>query len=157
MVLFTFFLELTLYLCEILLCPGGVKQNTAGTLCVGLSLNKTWTWWSVYVLAAPKAAWTLQDDLSITVLEENEKEEERQGGRRERWRGKSNTGSNKDPAPGPGISDHVGLQSGLAARHSSAQTEDLRFVCKTPRALPWFPKGQIAACSRNTPLPCLWE
>lgn len=33
-----------------------------------------WPWWSGDVLAAPEAARTLQDDLSVTVLEQDEKE-----------------------------------------------------------------------------------
>lgn len=67
---------------------------------------------------------------------------------------KSDTGSNNDPALGLGISDHIGCHQGWLP-DTAEPAEDSRFVCKTPRALPWFPKGQIPACSRNTSLPCL--
>lgn len=55
------------------------EPNTAWKLYAALSPKKMWTWWSVNVLAAPEAARTLQADLSVMVLEDDEKEKERQG------------------------------------------------------------------------------
>ena len=52
-----------------------MKQNNASRLCAVFFLYEMWAWCSVHVLAAPKAAQTLHDDLSVMVDEGDEKEE----------------------------------------------------------------------------------
>lgn len=90
-------------------------------------------------MAAPNA--TLQDDLSVMAEKEDDKGETRRQRGNTKRKAKSNTGSNRDPASGPG--NGWSREAAVGAGRQTQQCPDSRFVCKTPEALPWFPKEQM--------------
>lgn len=132
-----------------LLCPRWMKQNNASRLCEVFFLYEMWAWCSVHVLAAPKAAQTLHDDLSVMVEEGDEKEEERQESRGEKMKW-ATQGAIKRQALGPGnrqpreAAVRAGCQtqqcpaedSSLCAKHCSAALVPKQTNQPAPATLP---------------------
>lgn len=114
-----------------LLCPRWVKQNKASrlmplSLCIKGEPGGLWVCWQ-----------TRQDDGS--VMEKKGKDRQVEGKDEEESRQQYGDQRPREAAVGAGC------------QTQQCPAQDSRFVCKTPRVLPWFPKGPIPVAPGTLP------